>query len=337
MNGVGTYAAMAVECAADRERFCAMQGPAELSVADLTRSGADESWMLCNGDQAVARCSLWWTSTPVYQEHRAGAIGHYTARNCSAGGQLLALACARLAERGCTLAIGPMDGSTHRRYRLVTERGSAPPFLLEPDNPDDWPEHFTAAGFGVLARYCSALQTDLEPPDRRLMAMERRLAERGVRIRPLDLAQFDDEVRRIHAVVAAGFRQSFLYASIAAEDMVEQYRPLRPYVVPDLVLLAEQGNEPAGFLFVMPNWLRAQRGERLDTLILKTVAVRPEWAGRGLAGALIGRGLATARALGYRRVIHALMHERNRSLALSGRFGGQIMRRYALYARRLGD
>ena len=36
-------------------------------------------------------------------------------------------------------AVGPLDGSTWRRYRLVTERGVEPPFFMEPDNPDDWP------------------------------------------------------------------------------------------------------------------------------------------------------------------------------------------------------
>jgi GNAT superfamily N-acetyltransferase len=335
VNGSGIYAAIAVESAAERERFCAVAGPEELSIDAFSRSGADESWTLAEGDHMVARCSLWWMSAPAYQEHRVGLIGHYAAHDKAAGAQLLALACARLVAQGCTLAIGPMDGSTHWRYRLVTEHGTMPPFLLEPTNPDDWPEHFTVAGFGTLARYCSALQAELEPPGPRLVALEQRLAERGVRIRPLDLARFDDEVRRIHAVVTAGFGQSFLYTPIAAEDMIEQYRPLQPYVVPDLVLLAEQGSEPVGFLFVIPDWLQARRGECVDTLILKTVAVRPEWAGRGLAGALIGRGLATAHALGYRRVIHALMHERNRSLAVSGRFAGQIMRRYTLYARPL--
>jgi hypothetical protein len=43
----------------------------------------------------------------------------------------------------------------------------------------------------------------------------------------------------------------------------------------------------------------------------------------------------SARKLGFRRAIHALMHEENVSRTISGRYGRTI-RRYALYARPLG-
>ena len=45
--------------------------------------------------------------------------------------------------------------------------------------------------------------------------------------------------------------------------------------------------------------------------------------------------MEAARALGYTRVIHALMHEDNRSLRLSEQYGTAVMRRYTLFARPL--
>lgn len=330
---------MVVESAEQRAIFCAMPGLTTLTLDALDQSGADAHVMVADVGAAAARCSLWWTATPSLPDHRLGLIGHYAAAEAAVAAQALAFACEQLAAQGCTLAVGPMDGSTHRRYRLLTERGAEPLFFLEPDNPDAWPAYFTENGFGALAHYCSALQPNLDWEDPRAPSgdpLERRLAARGLRIRAVDPDHIEDDLRRIYRVVAAGFRDSFLYTPIAEAELLEQYRPLVPLVEPELVLLAEHDERPVGFLFVIPDWLQAERGQRIDTLILKTVAVLPEYAGRGLVGLLIARGLEAARKLGYTRVIHALMHERNASLRLSGRYGGVVIRRYTLFARPLG-
>jgi hypothetical protein len=42
---------------------------------------------------------------------------------------------------------------------------------------------------------------------------------------------------------------------------------------------------------------------------------------------------AAARRLGFRQVIHALMHDDNLSLRHSTRIGGTVFRRYALFGR----
>jgi predicted N-acetyltransferase YhbS len=327
---------MVVESAEQRAIFCAMPGLTTLTPDALNQSGADAHVMVADGGAgAAARCSLWWTTTPSLPGHQLGVIGHYAAAGASAAAPLLDFACALLAGQGCTLAVGPMNGSTHRRYRLLTERGAEPLFFLEPDNPDPWPDHFTENGFGVLARYCSAMQPNLDWNDPRSPSVERRLAARGIHIHAVDPANVEDDLRRIYSVVTTSFRDSFLFTPIAEAELLKQYRPLVPLVEPELVLLAEHEERPVGFLFVIPDWLQAQRGQQIDTLILKTVAVLPEYAGRGLVGVLIARGLQAARRLGYTRVIHALMRERSASLRLSGRYGGEVIRRYALFARQL--
>jgi predicted N-acetyltransferase YhbS len=70
----------------------------------------------------------------------------------------------------------------------------------------------------------------------------------------------------------------------------------------------------------------------VDTVVLKSLAVLPGRAGAGLGGLLMARCHEAASALGFRRVIHALMHESNVSLNLSGHYA-KPFRRYTLYAR----
>ncbi len=306
--------------------------PLEARLLELHQP--DAHWVLLRNGAIAGYCSLWWRFVPDYPGERLGLLGHYSVADAAAAASLLNHAAAELAAQGCTRAIAPIDGNTWRRYRLLSDRGSEPLFFLEPDNPDEWCGQFEAAGFGAIAHYSSALANDLTQIDPRLAAVEERLQATDVTIRPLALEQFDTELERIHALSLVAFQRNFLYSPISQAEFLTQYRQVRPYVQPELVLLAEQGEKLVGFLFAVPDWLQAQRGETVNTVIIKTVAVLPGRVYAGLGNVLVARLQAIAHALGYRRAIHALMHDGNNSRNLSSRYAHSI-RRYTLYSRRL--
>src|SRR5690348_14548222 len=126
--------AIHIEAPQELERFSVLQGLSNITPGQVQRSGADAHWVVDDSGGMQARCSLWWSTAPQLPGQRVGILGHYAARTIEAARSLLQTACTELARQGCTLAIGPMDGSTNRRYRLLTERGTEPPFFLEPDN-----------------------------------------------------------------------------------------------------------------------------------------------------------------------------------------------------------
>ena len=76
---------------------------------------------------------------------------------------------------------------------------------------------------------------------------------------------------------------------------------------------------------------------RLGTLVVKTLAVRPDRAYAGLGALLLGHVHRNAAAMGLRRAVHALMHVSNQSRALSGHWRARQIRRYALFARVLSS
>ncbi|GIV95925.1 MAG: hypothetical protein KatS3mg057_0582 [Herpetosiphonaceae bacterium] len=319
----------------DLDRFCTGRFLPPLSPLTLCRPAADDHWMLADkSGEIVARCSLWWSNTPSLDGRSVGLIGHYAAQDGEAGSILLNLASEILASQGCALAVGPMDGNAWQPYRLVIEPGDEPPFFLEPQNPSDWPGHFIENGFAILAGYTSALNPDLAQPDPRLAELEQRAAAQDLSIRPLQAAAFTEELRRIYAIATAAFQNNLLYSSIAEADFIAQYEPLQPCIRPELVLLAEDDGQVVGFIFAIPDLLQAQRGQAIDTIVIKTIAVLPEYSGSGLGSLLAARCQETAGQLGYKRAIHALMHESNRSRTISARYAHTI-RRYALFAREL--
>ena len=304
----------------------------------------DLALIVKDNDGAVrARCSCWWSTGHTLEADRVGVIGHYSAETADAGARVLNDACAELAARGCTIAVGPMDGNTWRSYRLVIERGSEPPFFLEPDTPDAWVSHFMAAGFDPLATYSSALARDLTQRDPRLDELAARLAARHIVIRPLDVSHAEDDLRRVFALSLIAFKDNFLYTPIDEAEFMEQNRRLLPAVRPELVLLAEQRGdldpdrgdaELVAFLFAVPDVLQQKRGQTPDTIIIKTVAVKPGLGHAGLGSLLVAEAQKRAAALGYTRAIHALMHESNVSRNISRRYA-ETIRRYALFAKRL--
>lgn len=312
---------------------------APLPPQNLHQEVPDAHWVLVHGETSLtARCSLWWTKTPPYPGHTLGLIGHYAASDENSGRQILRHACQQLAARGCTMAVGPMDGNTWRRYRFITERGAEQAFFLEPDNLDDWPLHFTAEGFVTLATYTSALDSDLSSESSgtrsRLSAIAERVFRMGITIRQASADHMEAELHRILAVSLRSFQDNFLYTPVGEPEFRAQYRKLLPFVRHEFVLLAERDSIPVGFLFGVPDALRIKRDERDDTLIIKTLAVAPECASAGLGTLLVGRIREIARGLGYARCIHALMHESNRSRKISAKTVS-TMRRYTLFSRQL--
>lgn len=300
---------------------------------DALPLGADARVAATAGD-GEAEALLWWRAAPPLAVERLGVVGGFRATGAAAAAEVLARAGERLRAEGCTLAVGPMDGNTWRRYRFVTEAGDEAAFLLEPANPPEWPAWWRAAGFAPLAEYFSTVADDLTARDERLGGVAARMAAAGVTMRPLDPARYEEELGRIYEVSAVSFRENYLYTPLPREEFIGQYRALQAKVRPEHVLLAEHAGRPVGYVFAIPDLAQAQRGEPVTTLIVKTLAVLPSRAYAGLGALLLGEVHAAGARLGLRRAIHALMHESNRSRNLSAHYARTI-RRYALFSRRL--
>lgn len=297
----------------------------------LSAQLADEHFATPDG---AARCSIWWNHVPALDHERLGVIGHFHADSADAGVRILAHAVARLREQGCSLAVGPMDGNTWRRYRVLTERGDEPTFFMEPDNPDFWPSIFEAAQFAPLATYSSSLVSDLSRRDPRMARTWERLQRQGVTIRNLDPDRFEGDLRRIYQVSRISFTANYLYTEIPEAAFLAQYLPYSEKIRPELVMLAERAGEPVGYLFAIPDYAEALRGEPIRTVIGKTLAILPDRIFGGLGVVLVNMLHERSQALGYSRLIHALQNESNQVRNLSGAFGG-VIRRYTLYSRRL--
>lgn len=282
-----------------------------------------EALLAWDGGTLLGRLSLSLAPGLKGLDRSAGLLGHYEASGPEAGVALLRQGCARLAELGAALAVGPMNGSTWRRYRLSLPGPAA--FPGEPENQPRYAADFEAAGFRALERYESR-SADLNGPGGGAQLPEAVRRHWDGRSRPLDLGRFEAELALIYALSIQAFDSAVLYTPIGKEAFLAQYRPLKTLYDPDLVRLVEDGHGALRGYMVS----YAHQGR----VILKTLACRPDSRGRGLGPWLICEAERIGRAKGCSQAIHALMHQDNRSASISRRWT-QAWRSYVLFARDL--
>lgn len=312
-------------------------GPSVLPVSklDWKTSRPDRHLVLHAPDGLVcARASLWWKRSPCLQGRPSGCIGHFSAADGAVAAKLVNAACSQLAQAGCAEVFAPLDGCTWNSYRLVTERGTEPPFFLEPDNPTSWPGVFTSNGFFSIARYYSSLNTDLLVRNKALERAAARLEDSGIRIRAFEKENAERDLAALYQVSLQSFRNNFLYTPIDWPSFREKYVQLFDIIRPELVLLAECGTDTIGFVFTLPDMCELRRTGSCRTAIVKTVAVLPGRRNGGLGKLLIERSQLAAHEAGFTRVIHALMHESNPSFNLTRDYGN-VFRTYELFGRQL--
>lgn len=296
-----------------------------------------ERWLALRGDDAVARLST-STATDLREAPGvSGLVGHYEAADPLAGSVLLTGACDALVEQGVRRVIGPINGNTWRRYRLALPGLAGDPvftpstFFSEPRNPPEYPVEFETVRFKPLAYYESRIESPIVPDDAARREAWERLQRHGTVVRSLDLSRFDDELRLLWELSLASFADNAFYTPIEFDEFAALYKPMRKHIDADLVLLAhDPEGRLVGFMLGFPD-LMSDLGKGPTRLVVKTLAVAPEWRGRGLGGFLMAELRARAARKGYQAAIDALIHLSNLSRRISQKFGTKVFRRYALY------
>lgn len=265
-----------------------------------------------------------WFDGPAWGNHtKVATVGKCKFKSQEAGERLLEQAGALAKAKGATALIGPMEGDTWHAYRLISERGSQAPFLMEPTSADHDEPAFKAAGFSAISSYFSASAPlaalpGAKPNDTDVFTVECWDGEDPVGL-----------FKQVHELSCAAFANNPFYKHISEADFLAMYQPVVPLLKQDLILFARDGGgKLVGFLFGIPNYAE---GPQPTSVILKTYASSQKGAGHWLSYQFY----VNAKAMGFETVIHALMHDDNLSAVRSGLNGADVFRRYALMGRAL--
>ena len=174
-----------------------------------------------------------------------------------AGLALLETAADWARARGAERIVGPASLSTKDEFGMLIEGFDRPPTLLMPYNPPYYVETMEAAGFekamGLLAWLANLeeIVNDMPPKLERVVG---KVADRyQLKIRPIELDDWDAEIARIKTVYNAAWERNWGFVPLTNAEIEHMAEGLKMILDPELVFFVEREGEPVGFSLTLPD------------------------------------------------------------------------------------
>ncbi len=159
-----------------------------------------------------------------------------------------------LRNRGRTEMMGPIDYSTNYVCGLLIDGFQFPPTILTAHNPPYFRDLIESCGFTKAKDWYAWWFADPS----KAVAQLRRLAARvhrhcAVTFRPANLSNLQDESRRLREIYNQAWEKNWGFVPFTEAEMEFMTHELKPLVIPEFALIAEVGDEPAGFILGVPD------------------------------------------------------------------------------------
>jgi hypothetical protein len=267
-----------------------------------------------------------------YQEKRVACIGNYECVNDDAvANTLLGFIIQETKKSGVDFLIGPMNGSTWDNYRFSAHHNHAN-FLLEPFHHLYYIKHFENVGFKPVSAYISSINREIQCDHPEVLKKDIDFEGMGVTIRQINLAEYEEELKRLYPFLMNAFKSNFLYTQISWETFRIKYREAINIINPEYVLIAEDNSKNIiGFIFCYDDLFNNAE----KSLVIKTIAREPSKQWSGLGHVIANRVIRIVKNKGYKSLVHAFMIEEGTSTDISKNFFGTIYKNYNLYGIKL--
>ena len=244
-----------------------------------------------------------------------------------------------LKKEGIETIIGPLNGTTWNTYRYVTEKGSRRQFLLEPWNEDYSVSLFEKLGFKPLAGYISTVMEGMDSDGRRnlnkkIEKLKKFDYYKDIKVESAENKDLLTVLNKVYDLTVEAFKNNFLYSELEKEIFLKMYMSYEDKIIKKFFKMLYLGDELIGYVFGIPDYAELGYKGKIDTIILKTIAVSPIYNGKGMGYILINSLVEEAEKEGYENVIYALMHESNVSKNI-GLLLGNMLRKYTLFIKEL--
>jgi len=262
---------------------------------------------------------------------------------------LVARAADWLRGRGLRRLRGPMSFTINDECGLLVDAFDRPPVLLMSYNPPYYRKLLEGAGF-VKSQDLFAYRMDVpERVPERLAAAAAAVAARGIVVRKLDFARFDEEVEKVHRIHSQAWAENWGAVPLTVAEMRALAAELEPLADRDLVFLAEEAGEPVGVSVTVPDIHQALKlahgrllpfglvrilwaRRRIDAVRVLIMGVLPGHRFRGVDAAMYARTMEEARRKGYRWGEMSWVLESNPVMCrIVERLGGERYKTYRIY------
>lgn len=290
----------------DEPNWCPPLWAADAALLDRERhpfhAHAEVEYFLAPGAGRVA--AILNHAHNDFHRERIGFFGFFDCVDDPAvAGGLLSAAEEWLRARGCTAVRGPCNFSTNETCGQLVDGFDTPPYILTTWHPPYTARRIEAAGYrgvkDLLGYQLHKAHSHEERFNRVAELIRRRL---NVRLRPMKVRRFHEEIQIIHDVYNSGWERNWGFVPMTGPEIEWMARDLKPLVLPHLCTVAEVDGRPIGFALAIPDvnriikeiggrlwplgWRRLLSGiKAIDTCRVVALGSRPEFQATGL-GAL---------------------------------------------------
>jgi GNAT superfamily N-acetyltransferase len=251
-------------------------------------------------------------------EENAGFFGFFeSVHDVSVAEALLARARRWVFDHGAGFLRGPVNPSTNYECGMLIDGFDSSPMVMMPYNPRYYPELMDRAGLrkskDLLAYLSNANTIDLDKIGR---VADRVLAQSGVKVRPINMKDFQADVTRVWDVYSKAWSGNWGYIPMSREEFFAMAKEMKQILKPDLVLLGEVGGKVVGFALALPDINQALKpagGSLFPTGLFKilyhqrlirtvrvlALGVVEEYRTSGVAAAFYATLVRNARKLGF--------------------------------------
>jgi GNAT superfamily N-acetyltransferase len=294
----------------------------------------------------------------AFQEVQVGWFGLFeVVQEYGVAEALLSTARDWVKDQGMPTLLGPANLTTNAEYALLIDGFDSPPVVMMTYNPPYYAEFIEQFGFerarDLYAYLFEAASIHSNLPRKLVRVAEATLQKGKIRIRKVNMEDWDNEVQRIKDIYNSAWERLWGFVPMTDAEIDHLAAGLKAIVDPDLVLLAEDGDRPVGVTVGLPDvnqaLLRARPGpsrwgvpwtlakflrykRHPTTWRALITGVVEEYRGRGIEAAFFLETGNEAISKGYTHCEGSLVLEDNTMMnRLSRRLGGRAYKTYRIY------
>jgi len=286
-----------------------------------------------------------------FHGEEAGFFGFFEAvDDQEAATALLTRARQWVLERGAKFLRGPVSPSTNYECATLIEGFDSSPMIMMPYNPPYYSRLMDGAGLSKAKDLYAYIQNvkDCEM-DRIGRVAARSMKKHGIRIRQIDMKNFQADVELAWKVYNEAWEKNWGFIPMTHDEFMEMGKEMKLVVKPEFILFGEKDGRTVGFSLTLPDAnhaLKHARGSLFPTGLLKilyhlrsvedvrtlALGVVGEFRATGIAAAFYHATWSAADRAGYRRGEMSWILEdnvlMNRSLIA---MGGKRYKTYRIY------
>ena len=253
-----------------------------------------------------------------FHEEEAGFFGFFECVDDPAVARaLLERAYGWVTGRGAKFLRGPVNPSTNYECGMLIDGFDLDPMVMMTYNPQYYSRLMEQTGLkkskDLLAYLSNANTIGMKKIER---VADKAFATNGVRVRPINMKDFQGDVGRVWDVYGAAWARNWGFIPMSREEFFQMGKEMKMILKPELVLIGEVGDKVVGFALALPDVNQALKragGSLFPTGLLKilyyqrliknvrvlALGVVEEYRASGLAAAFYATLVRNARKLGY--------------------------------------